>query len=761
MKKFFALLILFSLVWGTLAAAPFAIVYNKNVTQAKELKSYLDKIISSSIPLYKEQEFKVKLPAIYVGDTAFARKNKVDFARFAPEEWCYKSIGKNLILGGHRHNGVTFAVYTFLEKELGCRFYTFESELVPKRKNVRLTGFNKKGKPDFIGRGIYTPVWNQHASAADYKKMWAHIRKLRGNFCASPQIMTRQFSDCHNFYAYVPPEKYFKTHPEYFSMNEAGKRFHGKNGGGGQLCMTNKEVAEVTFKSLVEYIKKDRAKLPGEKWPIIYDISQLDNTNYMCLCPPCKALAEKEGSESALVLTYINAVARKVAKLYPEITIQTFAYVSTELPPKTIRPEKNVRIRYCDLYTRSDCYRPITSKFNIAQKKKLDAWKKLGVRIALWDYWNMDLPGPYFTPPRVETMIDAIPGDLRYFKSVGVEQFMTETEHRIYKEAPNFADLQVYLGYQLSNDTSLDAEKLIADFVKNHYGAASKEVGEFLALVRKSVKAEKKALIYITNPVREYQTGPFLKKCYDILIKAQNKVKNAPRVRLRVERELLTVIATILHNPQLGTGLDRKALVKEYARIRNSLIDAYCAKEFHKKLKKDVAKAVEKLTLEIPTPPQFKHLPADKIKKFAYPAFSAVVDDPDSIIGKAMPSGKEALNRKHIMKAQAGGIYPTWFGCYDHDSKKGSQLRINKIPQDEKYHWYKMGKFDFGRRTILWGWFWYRSANLSSVYTNADGLPGFNTWTVWVSVKITGPAYVKGSKKPNNVLLDQIILVKE
>ncbi len=68
---------------------------------------------------------------------------------------------------------------------------------------------------------------------------------------------------------------------------------------------------------------------------------------------------------------------------------------------------------------------------------------------------------------------------------------------------------------------------------------------------------------------------------------------------------------------------------------------------------------------------------------------------------------------------------------------------------------------DFGRNSFLRGFFWLTRADLRSVWTNADGLPGFNTWTVWISVKIIGPEYVPDSKKENKILPDQVIQTKE
>jgi hypothetical protein len=84
----------------------------------------------------------------------------------------------------------------------------------------------------------------------------------------------------------------------------------------------------------------------------------------------------------------------------------------------------------------------------------------------------------------------------------------------------------------------------------------------------------------------------------------------------------------------------------------------------------------------------------------------------------------------------------------------------DRIPQDEKYHWYRVGQFELGENSILWGFYWTLQANLSAYYRIADGIRNANFVTGWVHLKITGPAYVKDSKKENGIFVDQIILVR-
>ena len=230
--------------------------------------------------------------------------------------------------------------------------------------------------------------------------------------------------------------------------------------------------------------------------------------------------------------------------------------------------------------------------------------------------------------------------------------------------------------------------------------------------------------------------------------------------RLRVEKELITPLAVMILNGKTAVSADR--LAAEYRACRMGQIKAYASLKDIPALTKALDKELERLTLQLDIPEKFKHIPPDRIRQFAWPVFEKVTDDPDSPLGKAMSSpDDEGADKRHVLKKQAGKNYPTSFGVYDHEKRKGISMHVTDIPQDEKYHWYKIGKFNFGKQSLLWSWFWQRQANLRSVWTNVDGVEKFNEWVVWISVKITGPAYVKNSKKPNAVMLDRIVLVRE
>ena len=737
------------------------IIQNNAPFAADELRVHLEKITNRKFTVVPEDEFKGNQPAFYVGQSRFAQKAGIDFSKFTPEEWIYLSVGNNVILGGHRVNGTEYAVWKFLENELNVRWFTFESVYIPKQENLSFKNLNRRGKPAFAERQIYSSPWKQGFAHEILQKNIEMERRNRINAAWSPVILSKQTNHCHSFYDYVSPEKYFKSHPEYFSMDKDGKRFHGSDQGFGQLCLSNPEVAEVATKHLVEYIRKDRASLPREKWPTMYDISQLDSTYEICLCPECKKLTVAEGSDSALIVLFLNRIAAAVKNKYPEITLRTFAYVSTEKAPKTLRPAENVQIRWCDVYTRSDCFRPLTSKYNKEQKNILDGWKQKGARLSLWDYWNMIIDGPYFTPPRVETVVDAIAPDLRYFHSIGVEMLFIEAETSQFANPQNFYDLHFWLGAQLMDDVNKNEEVLITDFMKYHYGPAAGKMTEVLNLLRNSIRKEPDTLFYIIRALREYQTGPFLREVYDLLHEARNLTPSHSDYRCRVEKELITPIAVILSHPELETGLNRAKLVSEYEELRLARIEKYAAADKKAELREKMESELTKYRFAMKIPEKFKKYAADKIRLVAFPHFSQSEVDPDSVTGRALGSPAEERDCRHIMKPQAGYLKPTWFGVYDNNTRKSLQYRLDNIPQDEKYHWYRLGNFEIGKRSFVWGFFWRMDVKLDHLWSPADGDPDYNKWTIWISAKITGPAYVKNSTKPNRIFLDQVVLVKE
>jgi len=76
-----------------------------------------------------------------------------------PDGFVIRNSGTHIILAGGAHKGTLYAVYTFLEKYLGCRFFAPDAEIVPVNKEIILPGINYSGQPAFRDREVYIPLW--------------------------------------------------------------------------------------------------------------------------------------------------------------------------------------------------------------------------------------------------------------------------------------------------------------------------------------------------------------------------------------------------------------------------------------------------------------------------------------------------------------------------------------------------------------------------------------------------------------------------
>jgi hypothetical protein len=129
-----------------------------------------------------------------------------------------------------------------------------------------------------------------------------------------------------------------------------------------------------------------------------------------------------------------------------------------------------------------------------------------------------------------------------------------------------------------------------------------------------------------------------------------------------------------------------------------------------------------------------------------------MVDDPDAAGGRAL---------RYTGDPEKDHQRPVNFGVYNNPRKvfgPSITLKPTDVPQDEKYHWYKVGRFPVVPGVILWAhWTWWLSVDIGRTSRADDPDPQRD---VWVSLKVTGPAYVKDSKQPNALTIDRVILTK-
>ncbi|HNX03947.1 MAG TPA: DUF4838 domain-containing protein [Opitutales bacterium] len=729
---------------------------------ADDLTNVLAKVTGRTVPLVAETDVPAGAKAVvYLGDTKAARMAGIDGKDMRNGDWRVKVVPGKAFVFGTTGMGASFAMTEFVERFCGYRFLSPDGEdphVVDPEKTVPVCDVTVK--PAVYDRGIFHGVRYMSMVSATEAPVWDTFARRRRcpEFPPSQDAGTRRLSaqakSCHSFYDYVPPAKYFKEHPEYFSMNSAGKRTAVPNAQS-QLCFSNRDMWRVALESLERFVANDRRQKP-KGYPCVYDFSQMDNSDFICLCPECKKViarynrvegGHKEGGDAGLQLECVNWLAREIAKKHPDVLIRTFAYVSTGCAPKpgTIAVEPNVIIRWCDVYSLSDHTRPLATEghFNYKQAQELADWCTLTKNVQLWDYM-------LYGESSLDTCPDAFAGDAQLFRRAGVDSVFMETE---YKRQP-FYLVNYYLLSQLYVNPSANVDALI-DEACEMYGPAAREMRAAIEYTRHLSFDNPAPTAYDWHVRRlPWLTRENIAKLVDLLKKAYARVADGPKpCRARVAQALagalLEQIRLIMPDP------NEKAALAATKELYLKCSEQYAAEGFvcaadRAKVRQDAYDTFELMSLSFKDmPPELKEVPADEL---------ACVD-----YHRSWNKDKDPLSERGMTTFARFGDYPykypTGCGIYDWGTKDHYPFKIVAEGMTEgKYCWQRLGIAHFGNMTGFWfPSSWLNRIELRSYYILADGLTVDPNWyEAWVSVRLEGPAAFPGSEKKNLMAVDRL-----
>ena len=346
---------------------------------AVELQRVIERMSGAQLPIYLENEWTNGMEGprrgetrIFVGDSETAREAGLDLSGVGPEGYVIKEVtfsptrpspvthGRTpqnthpaIILAGRddemqnwgwrggRANrylrGTAYAVYAFLEEDLGVR-WLWPGELgevvghietievkpedrtaAPKlsQRTFRNNRYNAWGWWQFRGKtGTPLAVWTrmEHVSA-----LWLdHMRMGDGSHLIKPS------REGVNGPVWV--EKYGTTHPEYFAMQSDGTRLAKHLYGRVRLCLSNPEVIDLIAKEVCEAFDE-------KPYLTMYGIELSDVFGSYCQCEKCKAWGP---TLSDLVARHWAAVAEKVAERYPDKLLYAHPYHKYIDPPTTV-----------------------------------------------------------------------------------------------------------------------------------------------------------------------------------------------------------------------------------------------------------------------------------------------------------------------------------------------------------------------------------------------------------------------------------------
>lgn len=436
--------------------------------------------------------------------------------------WCSK--GGDLLFWGGSERGTLYSVYDFLEEELGIRWYSEDATVVPEKKKWSFSKLYNQETPALLVRDncMLAPRTNAVYSA-----------RLRNNFTRLPGKepgttlpgTAEGYWGVHAMAYHLPADKYFKEHPEYFSL------YNGKRSAD-QLCLSNPDVLKICIESMRKVMRENPDFM-------IYSMEQLDNLHpCQCECPGCQALINKYGGDSGIMVWFLNQVADALKDEFPDKYVGTFAYRYTRHAPTGIVPRDNVVIRLCSiecclLHDFEGC------GMNQPFMKDLQDWSAIAKNLYIWDYatdfsyYCLPVANIKLLQPKIKTFCD--------HNAMGMlEQGDYQTKTCELKE------LRAYLVSKLLWNPDEDVEALIKDFTDGYYGPAGRYIREYIEYADTYLRREGMHTDCYANVAHPMFTPEFVRECARIFEDAKDAVKNQPEYLQRVETSELPVVMLML-----------------------------------------------------------------------------------------------------------------------------------------------------------------------------------------------------------------------
>jgi hypothetical protein len=511
---------------------------------AEELASFLKQISGADFPVVRQADWSGG-PAIFVGVSPAARRAApgLDLRGLGHDGLVIRTSPPHLLLMGGEPRGTLYAVYTFLEDYLGCRWWTSTASTIPQRSTIKLGPINDRQVPLLEYREPF------FADAFDGD--WAVRNKANGasarlDAARGGKITYQGF--VHTFASLVPLGEYFAEHPEWFAFT-GGKRSDRY----AQLCLTNDELKRFVAERVKEWL---RANPTAD----IVSVSQNDGGGY-CECPNCKALDEKEGSHAGSLLHFVNYVAREVGKEFPNVAIDTLAYTYTRKLPKYVRPEPNVIVRLCSI--ECNFARPLTDPSNRAFYQDLVGWSKVCKRLYVWDYvtnfshYLWPQPNVFVLGPNVRT-----------FVAHGVRGIFEQGSYTTL--GGDMALLKAWVLAKLLWNPDRDADALIREFLNGYYGPAGPYVGKYLDLVHREAVDHKYYLGCFVRSDSPFPSSRTVKAAEEAFRQGLAAVAGQPELQQRVQLAHLPLTYVQLSRgwePQANGAIAYEQLIQDFESV--------------------------------------------------------------------------------------------------------------------------------------------------------------------------------------------------
>ena len=413
-----------------------------------EFQRVLKKMTGATLPVSESASG----PRIHIGRDAFVEKTDLKLDSLDEDGFVIQTVGnRDLVLAGRNPHGTEFAVYRFLQKHAGVRWYfpTELGEVVPHQASFGVGRLSVREEPSFKSR--------QWSSAAPFDKgEWE-----RHNLCRP------RYSFHHNLLHIFVPSKLYDLHPEWFPEIK-GKRFRPTSDDSPrwQPCLANPEVAHYAAGVARKFFDANPSASS-------FSLGMNDTAaTGFCECAACRALDPADPTQqktprglpnySNRFYTFMNRVAEELARTHPDKFIGCLAYHVTEPPPafavnRQVIPYLTAgRANWTDPAIRA------------GDQRLIRGWCAKVPVVGIYDYYY----GAGFVSPRIFTGLTE--ESLKFAHRSGVRGFYAEIYSTWSLDGP-----KAWVASQLIWNVNQNSRALVDDFCRGLFGKAAAPMRDY------------------------------------------------------------------------------------------------------------------------------------------------------------------------------------------------------------------------------------------------------------------------------------------
>lgn len=495
-----------------------AIVVAREATErehfaAKELQKYIEKIVGVKLSIVPDNRVFVEQRIIVGGPVrnkaAEELIGKEEFGTLVPgpEGFIIQSFGTNaLLIAGSEDScerGTVYGVYEFLERYLGCSLSAYShpdvaaGEWVPRTDEIVLGEISyAKAMADRPFRGACVEYgdaagdperelnivffeWlmkNRYNYVYIWTKTYEQYREMGMVEAASRMGLEFMVGHHDSSELFLPPEgnkyfpeKYYETHPEYYKLLEDGTRFKIVDQRGQMVfCSRNQEMIEQISENIICWLSQN----PSVK---MVQLAPHDGTAPQCVCEACKPYSKSEN-----YTYFMNEIAKRVARVHPDVKMVSLIYVDLWECPKNVELSPSLMILEATWHgALRTAGKPDGTSLNGTHfEDNLLEWQKTGAEVLYYDYYM----GVYSGRQRYVPMADEVQAIWKRFIEKGISGASTQIEcFNMWNHIFNF-----YTFGRTAYDTELTMEDNLERFARIF--------GEGAEWMRKSIRIVEECL---------------------------------------------------------------------------------------------------------------------------------------------------------------------------------------------------------------------------------------------------------------------------